>query len=75
MSLIDDMRGISTFGEMRVEVVPDDDAAADPRIPKDVLEALKPGCVMISKVFHMMYVRQSHWDKIKYIFKEVHPLS
>lgn len=69
------MRAISTLGRVRVEVVPDDDAAADPRIPKNVLEALGPDCVLISKVGHMMYVRQSKWDRMKHHFKDVQQIS
>jgi hypothetical protein len=51
---------------IRVEVVPDDDAEADPRIPKDVLEALGPDAVLSS--FHMMYIRASNWERIKHSF-------
>ena len=67
-NLIEEMRAASTFGRVRVEVVADDDRMADPRIPKDVLAKLGPDDVMISKVGHMMYIRQSHWDRIKYHF-------
>jgi hypothetical protein len=56
------------LGGIRVEVVPDKDAEADPRIPKDVLEALRPGDVLMSKVGHMMYVRATTWERIKHRF-------
>jgi hypothetical protein len=49
----------------RVEVVPDDDANADPRIPKDVLEALGPNDVLMSRVGHMMYIRAANWERVK----------
>jgi hypothetical protein len=52
----------------RVEVVPDNDAEADPRIPKNVLELLGPHDVLMSKVGHMMYVRASNWERIKHNF-------
>lgn len=48
----------------RVEVVPDDDAQAHPEIPKDVLEALGPDTVLMSRVGHMMYIRASNWECI-----------
>lgn len=50
---------------VRVEVVPDNDEDADPRIPKDVLAALTPETTLIG--LRMMYVRQSLWEKIKEI--------
>jgi hypothetical protein len=53
----------------RVEVVPDDDAEAHPEIPKDVLEALGPDTVLMSKVGHMMYIRASNWERIKHRFQ------
>jgi hypothetical protein len=46
-----------------VEVLPDDDRLADPRIPKDVLEQLGPDDV-VSNGF-MMYVRASLWRRLK----------
>lgn len=49
----------------RVEVIPDDDASADPRIPKDVLEALGPNDVLMSRVGHMIYIRAANWERIK----------
>jgi hypothetical protein len=52
----------------RVEVVPDDDAEAHPDIPKDVLEELGPETVLMSRVGHMMYIRASHWERIKGCF-------
>lgn len=52
----------------RVEVVPDDDAEADPRIPKDVLAKLGPDTVLMSRVGHMMYIRASNWERIKHHF-------
>jgi hypothetical protein len=60
---------MNPFGGIRVEIVPDDNAAADPRVPKDVLEALGPHKVLMN--FAMMYVRQSCWDGMKHHF----PLS
>jgi hypothetical protein len=53
------------FG-VRVEVVPDDDAEADPLIPKDVLEALGPDTVLAG--LFMMYIRASNWERIKHRF-------
>jgi hypothetical protein len=53
---------------VRVEVVPDDDSKAHPDIPKDVLEALGPNDVLMSRVGHMMYVRESNWEKLKHRF-------
>jgi hypothetical protein len=55
------------FGGYRVEVVPDDNAAADPRIPKNVLEKLDASCALMGPT--MMYVRQSVWDRMKHHFK------
>lgn len=55
-----------SFGSIRVEVVPDDDAQADPRIPKDVLEALGPDTVLSG--MSMMYIRASNWERIKHKF-------
>ena len=54
------------FDGLRVEVIPDDDADADPRIPKDVLAALGPKDVLMS--FAMMYIRRSNWECIKHSF-------
>jgi hypothetical protein len=47
----------------RVEVVPDDNAEANPLIPKDVLAALGQNTVLAG--LNMMYVRASTWDRIK----------
>ena len=60
-----------TFGAMRVEVVPDDDADADPRIPKDVLASLSVDSVLMNAA--MMYVRASTWERIKHRFIEATP--
>lgn len=54
------------IGGLRVEIVPDDDTLADPRIPKDVLAALGPDDVLVG--FTMMYVRASRWEKLKHAF-------
>ena len=51
---------------VRVEVVPDKDEYADPRIPRDVLEALGPDSVLMNRT--MMYVRWSNWQKMKRFF-------
>lgn len=56
------------LGSTRVEVVPDSDAEAHPAIPKDVLEMLGPDDILMSKVGHMMYIRASHWERIKHYF-------
>jgi len=48
---------------VRVEVVPDDDAQADPRIPKDVLAALQPGIILTG--WNMLYVRQADWEGLR----------
>jgi hypothetical protein len=53
---------VTPFG-LRVEVVPDNDADADPRIPKDVLEALGPDTVLSG--LGMMYIRASNWERVK----------
>lgn len=50
---------------VRVEVVPDDDALANPLIPRDVLAALGPDTVLMSKTGHMMYVRAAKWKLLK----------
>ncbi len=54
----------------RVEVVPDDDGKADPRIPKDVLAALEPDVVLVSPLGDMMYVRATNWDRMKHQFAD-----
>ena len=51
------------FGGIRVEVVPDDDAEAYTRIPKDVLEALGQDTVLVG--LNMMYVRASQWERMR----------
>lgn len=51
---------------IRVEVVHDDDAAADPRIPADVLEALGPDTVLSNG--KMIYIRAANWERIKHRF-------
>jgi hypothetical protein len=48
---------------LRVEVVPDDDAEADPDIPKDVLAALGPDTVLAG--LNMMYIRASNWERMR----------
>lgn len=53
------------LGSVRVEVVPDNDAEADPRIPKDVLEELRQNDVLMSRMGHMMYVRAATWERIR----------
>ncbi len=55
----------------RVEIIPDDDAKADPEVPKDVLEKLGPSHIMLSKSGHMMYIRASHWERIKHKFQVI----
>lgn len=62
------LKAISTLGRVTVEVVPDDDAQANPQIPKDVLEKLDQDALLISKVGHMLYIRHSHWERIKHHF-------
>lgn len=57
---------MNTLGSLRVEVVPDDDAQADARISKDVLEALEPNTVLYGR--SMMYIRASNWERIKHRF-------
>ena len=54
------------FGGIRVEVVPDDDVQAHPDIPKDVLEKLDQESVLMG--LRMMYVRASHWERLKKMF-------
>jgi len=54
------------FVGLRVEVVPDDNAQADPRIPPDVLEALKPDSFLTNGT--MIYIRASLWDSVKHHF-------
>lgn len=56
------------LGSVRVEVVPDNDAEAHPDIPKDVLAALRPDDVLMSRMGHMMYVRAATWERIKHRF-------
>ena len=55
---------LAPFDGIRVEIVPDDDAAADPRIPKDVLEKLGPHEVLMG--LNMMYVRAALWERMKH---------
>lgn len=74
-TLLDGLKSIATFGRVRVEVVPDENRLANADIPKDVLERLGPDDVLISKIGHMMYVRQSHWDKIKHNFPPAEPIQ
>jgi hypothetical protein len=47
--------------EVRVELVADDNADADPRIPKDVLEKLGPDEVLMGP--GVMYIRASSWER------------
>jgi len=54
------------FGALRVEVVPDKNEHADPRIPGNVLRELGPSTVLVSTT--MMYVRWSNWQRIKEFF-------
>lgn len=75
MGILDDLKGISDFGSVMVHVVSDDDANADPRIPKNVLERLGPDDVLIGKLARAMYIRQSHWDRIKHLFPEKRELA
>jgi hypothetical protein len=51
---------------IRVVVIPDDNAAADPRIPKSVIENLSQNQVLMG--LNMMYVRKSLWDRMKHAF-------
>lgn len=69
MSLTDGM--IEPLLGYRVEVVPDNDADADPRIPKDVLAKLGPDDVLMS--FRMCYVRASKWATMKPAFEKLPP--
>lgn len=59
---------LGRFGSTRVEIVPDDDAEAQPDIPKAVLAALGTDEVLMSKTGHMMYLRASLWERIKHRF-------
>ena len=56
---------MTPFGSVRIEIVPDDDAKANPLIPKDVLAALDRNAVLVANTGHMMYVRESLWAKIE----------
>lgn len=56
------------IGGVRVEIVPDDDAQADPLIPRDILAALGPNDILMAKTGHMMYVRASRWAQIEHAF-------
>lgn len=51
---------------MRVELVADDDADANLRIPKDVLDALGPDTILVGR--QMMYIRRANWEKLKHRF-------
>lgn len=51
------------YGGMRVELVADDDALADPRIPKSVLAELKQDMALIAPTGCMLYVRKSSWER------------
>lgn len=59
----------------RVEVIPDDNDSADPRIPKDVLEALGPDTVLMSPTGSMMYIRAANWERIKHRFPVLGPVG
>ena len=54
------------YDGVRVVVVADNDAEADPRIPKDVLAALTPTTVLTNGT--MMYMRVSLWKKCRDYF-------
>lgn len=60
---------MTLFTGYRVEVVPDDDTDADPRIPKSVLEALRPDEALMGPT--MMYIRRTLWERMKKRFKLV----
>lgn len=55
------------FG-VRVEVVPDNDAEAHPDIPHEILDMLDQKTILMSNGGHMMYIRQSHWERVKHRF-------
>jgi hypothetical protein len=54
---------------MRVEVVPDDDVEAGAHYPPGILSMLGQDNVLMSHDSLRMYVRQSHWEKMKDSFK------
>ena len=58
------------FGDVAVIVVPDDDKDAE-QYPPGILAMLGPDTVLMSNDSKRMYVRQSHWDKMKDSFKLV----
>jgi hypothetical protein len=59
------------IGGVRVEVVPDNDADADPRIPKDVLANLDADSILMNSA--MMYIRASTWEWFKHHFIKEKP--
>jgi hypothetical protein len=70
MTLLDDLQAITVDGENALfEVVPDNDAEADPaRVSKAVLAMLNhlgSEALLIAKKERKVYIRQSHWDRIK----------
>jgi hypothetical protein len=58
------------FGNTQVLVVPDDDKDSK-NYPPGILAMLGPNDVLMSNDSLRMYIRQSHWDKIKSSFKLV----
>jgi len=61
---------VMAIGDVRVEVVPDDDADAR-NYPPGVLAMLGPDTVLMSNDSLRMYVRRSQWDKMKDSFKKL----
>lgn len=53
---------------IRVEVVPDDDDRADPRVPTEVLRGLGTGNLLINDAGTLLYVRSSTWERMKKFF-------
>lgn len=53
---------------IRVEVVPDDDVHADPRVPAEVLRDLGAGNVLVNDAGTLLYVRSSTWERMRKFF-------
>jgi hypothetical protein len=58
------------LGSVQVIVVPDDNADAR-NIPPGILAMLGPDTVLVSNDSLRMYVRQTHWEKMKESFTQV----
>ena len=61
---------VAPIGGVQVIVVPDENADAK-NIPPGILAMLGPDTVLVSNDSLRMYVRQTHWEKMKESFTQV----